>query len=413
MAGSASSRPRDIPNTMQLECVSCNEHFTVPLMAPEPTRRATSMAPGPALICPRCGTNNHNWFNIKYVHLLPRTEEQQNFLRSQVEQWTHWLERFPLAGLALLITILLLVWATYEAFLSQDFVQNTTNTIFLVLFTFLGGAIPIFSITSQWKQVREQLLLRTIRQTHPVSTVIPVHWRNAFIQVLAFAVFLPVLFYLIFPKIDQVVTSLENVVSPEPSLATQSQQLAENVRVLANKIPFEELSPSPQVETLRVQTQTIITATQKLQMAAAAIPELNRDTGEPPAPPASTNMPFVRIWFKVVGGSSLAAALLSILAVHMYIQRINPLLPPPIFVNVTKMTSLALHEIRNTLQIPAEELDRIEWLDTKRNDDGGILLHGIREILPDTFGRPKRVRTYLIKTDPWVRIQDIQTKNGH
>lgn len=413
MAGIAVSRPRDIPNTMQLECVSCNEHFTVPLIAPEPTRRATSMAPGPALICPRCGTNNHNWFNIKYTHLLDQSEEQQNFLRFYVEQGTHWLERFPLAALALFITFLWVVWAIYEMASSRDFAQNTTNMIFLILFTTLGGIIPVSTITSQWKQIREQLLLHTIEQKPTFSAVIPAHWRGALIQVMVFAIFFPLLFYLLIPKVDQVMTNLENVVSPEPSLATQSQQLAANVKVLADKFPFEELPPSPQVETLRAQTQTIITATQKLQMAAAAIPELTRDTGEPPAPPASTNMPFVRTWFKVVGGSSLAAALLSIVAVHMYIQRINPLLPPPIFINVTKMTSLALHEIRNTLQIPTEELDQIEWLDTKRNDDGGILLHGVREIPSDTFGRPKRVRTYLIKTDPWVRIQDIQTKNGH
>ena len=403
MAGIAVSRPREIPNTMQLECVSCNEHFTVPLIAPEPTHRVSSMAPGPALICPRCGTNNHNWFNIKYAHLL----------RAQVEQWSHWLERFPLAGLALFITFLLIILAIYEAIFSGNFAPNKTNTMFLVLFTFLGGVIPVFSITSQWKLVREQLLLRTIGRKPPFFTAIPAHWRNALFQIVAFAILPPLLFYLLLPKIDQGMTNLEDAFYPEPSLAAQTRQFVEDGRKLADKLLFEEVPASSQAEMLHIQTQAMISVTQRLQMAVSAIPELNIHTGEPPQPPASTNMPFIRTWFKIVGASSLAAALLSIVAVHMYIQRINPLLPPPIFVNVTKMTSLALHEIRNTLQIPAEELDQIEWLDTKRNDEGGILLHGIREIPSDTFGRPKRVRTYLIETDPWVRIQDIQTKNGH
>ena len=399
--------------TLQLECVSCKHFFSVELLAsalelPINNSHARRRTQNQAVKCPRCQADNRNWLRILH---LPRyfTALRQDFppLNSLINGILQWVDQFKAAFVALLFTGFMLVWVLYYHFDKNELVDSWA----LAILTFLTGIAIIFSVTGHWVKAREHRSITPYRQANGIQGNIDPH---LFTGIKIFGVMvlgIPLLVHLVLPGLNYLISPL---ISPSvPSLESRTQGLKATALQLQEDLLAKTWTESEDKKRDEFETiiSAVVTHTQALATYVNGIPEFQEATG--PKPPGRPDPEILGIWIKLLGVTGIGAFLLSYQAVNGYIRRVSPLLPPPIYVSVVKLTEVAIAEIQQTLRLPQQELTEIEWLDAKRNRKGGITLSGTRIILRDTFQNPRKVRTYVVETDEWGRVQDISTKNGN
>ncbi len=426
------SRAGDALPAFQIECVSCAKYFTVRPDAVyyQPRNRSNGsnsgwsrprpqMALERPLVCPRCGADNLGWFQARYappppVILIPGFD----LINNPAGRWTRWLQCFGLAGLGLGISLVLMFWAAARYFSLEESYRSTA----LVLFTLLAGAIPTFSITSRWKEVRDYDQLRRWKKPQSIQDYLPPHWLSGLIHITLFALVLPTILFVVLPFTVQIISSPP----PEASLMAKAERLRAQAVALeldlrvyqAEQLANVILSGGPgtpdeaQYKANQDAVRAVVTGLDNLIALLAQTPGANQ---RPPAESKviAPDLGYVWTWFSVVGLSSIAAVLLSIAAVNLHNRRASATLPPPIYSNVSNMTRVALDEMKTTLQLAEDVLEGIRWVDAKRNESGGLSLLGVRqEKTRGDDGQPVTwTWSYLVNTDPSVRIQDVEIKN--
>lgn len=396
--------------TLQLECVSCKHYFSVELPISElelPTnnnriRRRNHNQP---VACPRCHADNRYWLRILH---LPRyfTALRQDLppLNSLINSIVQWVDQFKSATIALLLVGVMLYWIFSRHFDDGDPVVNWA----LAVLTVLTGMAMIFSVTGHWIQAREHRSLTPYRQLPPP---IAPHILTG-IKIFALMVLvIPLLVHLILPGAYYLINTSINPYSP--SLESRAESLtatAVELRTALLEKTWTETETKDK-DKLEILTATVVTDTESLVNFLDGIEPFEAPIGKPS--PERPDTETLGLWMKLLGSTAIATFLLAYQAVNGYIRRVSPLLPPPIYVSVVKLTDVAIAEIQQTLRLPQQELAEIEWLDAKRNPQGGITLSGTRVLLRDTFQNPRKVRTYVVETDEWGRVQGITTKNGN
>lgn len=408
----AFTRPQEVMLTLQLECVSCKHYFSVDLPTSElelPTdnNRQRRRMPTQPIECPRCHADNRYWFRILR---LPRyfnftfMRRASPFLNKLINRSMQWIEQFTMASVALLITIVMML----GVIINHTNSDNSVHNISFPILTLLTGVLICFSMTGRWQEVREHQQLALYRHETKLLKMIPPHVLSGLFIFGLLVVVIPGLLHFAIPETSIIFHKLVNPTT-QPTLNVRTQDMLKSINELGLNLNEAELDETDK-ETLTPLVNNVMAEMDTLAKLVADISDL--DKGGIEIPDAIDTKP-LRTWVKFLGLTGLIAFTLSYHAVNSHIRQVEPLLPPPVFVSVSTLSNLALEEIRNTLRLPMEELTHVEWMDAKRNASGGISLTGIRVMSRDGFNDPRHIRTYLVETDPWGRIQDIRTQNGH
>ena len=390
-------RPPQVPDswtTLQIECVSCKELISLAEGAEEskrgqddwyhpPTeqphillryldrisRRETHPPHRPYTIinkstkdqrakqeripitCPRCGADNRNW-----VHIL----------HPQRRSVSDWLTDFRLVGVGAFVLFPIFATMSIRASGKIDGIGELT---LLIIVMALAGFLPLVIMPRMWMGLREYRNARSIARSiaHGQSAISP-PIRIALILLAFFVFVLPGFIYVAVPVFESISDLILTPDTPALSEDSQSESTSKPAGEAANS------------------EQSLISKLLK-----------------------NVNLDFLKIWFKYVLILSLLAMLFGWLAVWQYVNRINRHLPRPIYYSVAAMTRVVAWEAKRALEI-RDHLERIQWMDVKRNEFGGINLIGLFRADPDLDPQGKPVRSllraqrYEIASDRWGRI---------
>ena len=132
------------------------------------------------------------------------------------------------------------------------------------------------------------------------------------------------------------------------------------------------------------------------------------NNGSNTAPGTST---MLNTWMKYVGLACLIAVITAVASTEIYVGRINQHLPKPICSSIPNMTRVVQWEIGRSLE-SLEELREVEWMDARRNRQGGIILEGLRRAPNETAtGNYVRAQRYIVTSDMWGCIQETAVKH--
>lgn len=132
------------------------------------------------------------------------------------------------------------------------------------------------------------------------------------------------------------------------------------------------------------------------------------NSGSQPPPPV-VDWSYLKAWFLTAGLAWLAATVCAYVELNRRISLMDPVLPQPIFTNLTHMTRVAVWEMKKTLEVPGDTR-HIQWMRAERRSNGGVRLTGLHRSLPEfdrsgsRVGSIVRAQRYTIETDFWVRI---------
>lgn len=117
----------------------------------------------------------------------------------------------------------------------------------------------------------------------------------------------------------------------------------------------------------------------------------------------SENIDFMTIWLKLVGLISLVCSLLAWQAVNVVERAYDTHIPQPIYFSISEMTRVGRWEANKALK--AREVTRkVQWMDVKRNNIGGLSMLGLLRDRPELEANTVRAQQYHVHTDRWCHI---------
>lgn len=222
----------DVPDTLvtlQIECVSCQEVFTLaedaanaarndkrdwrmptagrghspmhprpqqtrqlvrPLMRATPEFGETSWDRWPAhretaVNCPRCGTDNRNWLRLAYAR---PADNRRTWV------YEH-LSKFYLLWASVIFTGLLLLYLLCNIWSKNNLIAY----VLMIVIMILGTLIPIFSIPNQWRQIRLHKIISKYDKTLPPFSYISPAFKQGAFYLSLFVLAVPVFLYILAP----------------------------------------------------------------------------------------------------------------------------------------------------------------------------------------------------------------------
>lgn len=122
---------------------------------------------------------------------------------------------------------------------------------------------------------------------------------------------------------------------------------------------------------------------------------------------------YLEIWMINFGLAGFIAILTALIVAYNTAAQARRHLPTPVFATVSRLSSVVIWEVANTLAISAPVLASIQWRGAQRNELGGINLFGVfhDSIAAREYGFPDnyvRAQNYAIKSDLWGHIVDAR-----
>ena len=213
--------------TLQIECVSCRELFTLAEDAANATTLdswrmptngpgQTEMHPRPpqthrlvrpltlskpeqdensweyweekketAVNCPRCGTDNRNWLRLSYA---PHPG-------NKLERFWDILNRFSLTWLSIAVTLFLLLRLLLREWDNEYLFTYALMFVIIIL----GTVIPITAITGQWRKERLHKIITKFDKTIPWYKSLSPAWGQGILYFGLFVFVIPTVVYILLP----------------------------------------------------------------------------------------------------------------------------------------------------------------------------------------------------------------------
>ncbi len=373
-----------------------------------------------AVHCPRCGADNRNWLSL------------QN--KGNKRFWQKYYSRFPQVIYPLILVGVFIIAAL-----------RTSLPLLQQFFLIIGIPLAIWGLvaelTSRWNKLREGQHIARVKPDAPNEE--RALWIRGFAWVFHASVLIPLVIFVLAPRSVQYAIEL---VEPEPeetvveaatavgemvnqdldATASNLKAISEEMDDLLANMPTDA---SPQFE------REVATFSEKLSsIVTAALNELNLIRQESPGiiegrrdqelgkisearadaleqltEEVMADIRFLIIWAVLVGLPTFISVFFVMAGIKSYIKKIDGQLPPPIFHSVAGMTRIVSWEAKQALEIEGT-MHHIQWVDVKRNEEGGITLIGLHRELPSfdatgqAYGEMVRAQKHVIKTDMWGRI---------
>lgn len=414
----------DFPDTLatrQLQCICCNEVFTIAEDYPtvtgsrtphwrlvpdrfpdtqlryQPIRDRRTVTPpmranpdrNPAefldwgrssktlVNCPRCGADNRNWLHI---------------LRSP----QRWSRRFRPALVGYLAPAILCALAVYRF---RDLAPGISNLILLLVAIFLAAHIPIQSSTRGWPRLRQYHFAQQYVETQSVWQSLPPPLRTGIISTTSFLFLIPFLLYVLIPwGFDTAVTILTT--NNQQDMALQIDAFIATLDTLPDVLQQEN----------NESVQAIVTELEGFVQSM----NQNNASGELPTWLSVSEL-FLRTWVTYVLASAIVGIALGWMAAANFERRIRPHLPRPLYSSVANMTRVVVWEAKRALEI-GDEVQQMQWTAVQRNTRGGIDLQGLyRDNRHPTqpvnpMGTKVLAQRYEIASDRWGHIIKAEIK---
>lgn len=154
--------------------------------------------------CPRCGTDNRNWVRLAYA------EPPGNYWQQQRIKFN----KFSLIWIGYIVTAFLLIkliWREWDN-------GQTTAYIFVFIMLLLAGILPILTIIGQWRPIRETKIENKYNTTRSTLQQMSPGIIQGGIYLLIFVVVIPLFVYIFMPQIlgffkteEDLVTQIDDV----------------------------------------------------------------------------------------------------------------------------------------------------------------------------------------------------------
>ena len=399
-----------------LECVCCKERFYYDAAH---NRSSTWQGDGrfggegsrPGLFCPRCGTNNSTWYalcnprhpaGVQTYNPMQEGLSYPNFNLSvgpspQAATQIRWFPDLSLLDSlvpahphfrALLIQVVVLI--ALLAVLATVAVPGAVDRKALVVLILAVNLYVLKTITQSWPELHEWQHVRKVRRAALANTVPPVLWR-VILVVLAFALLMPLLFYVLGPwGLDVIQEQFAPVVaSPEQRVLVARDDLLAMVEAVG-----EDMGPEVVQE-----SQGLVSRLN------AYLNTHNGATVEAPHANAWEIRPrMLMVWLMLLCLSGFITVLFGMVSTWKFVADQERTLPRPVFRDLSLMRMVALRDAERTFNLDAFALNQVTWTHIYQNGAGGLELKGQQ--------RTGRVQcdAYTIKTDLWARILTAEVK---
>jgi hypothetical protein len=435
--------------TRQINCVVCNEQFTVSDDSPfrgqrpagwgQPKRDSRTIGNLPTanttlhqsnnklLNCPRCGADNRNWLYI----LMPHDPHAVSTFLSRAEnKLRRGGLRFSLAVGGILVIFFILMPITFWLGIEGGLPIGRVGIV--LVFMGMAAVVPTAVLTTEWRQLRLERHLREIIQIQrPVKQQVRV---QGLALIGLFTLIFPLLAVLVVPAgLDK----LTDILNPPPTqLSEKTEEINQTLGRLEQKFDdftvtiarAEEQNEPEDVTDVWQQLKSasddalavILEAKQELTSAVEAeriaINDVRTRLEEAAEDEAVSNRKYFVFWLTTVGLASFIAVLTALIAVESFVVSIDAQLPRPIFRRIANMIELALKELKESVGLNDDDIDRIQWVKVQHNLQGGIDMTGIAHRSSTVVERKNSeqgttlVRYYFVRTDMWGWILQTDIK---
>jgi hypothetical protein len=436
--------PPETFTTRQINCVVCNEQFTISVDSPNaPHRSAAWHRPEPfqshqqavaeqgwhnneLVNCPRCHADNRNWLYILAPH-DPSTSLNP-LIRLEKRVTRAW-QRFPAAVVGILLASML---ALPAMIIGWQFDLGLGRIFLISIFILLAAIVPPFILTTHWRDWRLErhlrdyiLIQRTARQTAVI---------RGFLLILVFTS-LPVIFVNVLPySFSRLSGSMS---SSAPATAVNSSEAITKLKALENRYINEvalfvnalEQVDDRDEEYIRSVVDDFIETTEQAKKDLRSSRRDQEKLLEETVVEATTNIKdaqieqitkvlqgnfrFIFLWCLLVGLSSFISVAMTLFSLSNFVLKIDAQLPRPIFTNVSEMVRVAMIEMGQSLRMNGE-LEQIQWAKIRHNVEGGISMIGLRHNTMNGGDPPintmVQAQRYDVETDKWghVRAADVR-----
>ena len=247
--------PPDTFTTLQIQCVACQELFTVAEshgtaeeqwrlpsdhhpsvqmryetnLTRQPIRAFTRADPAinsdsfsqencdVYVNCPRCGADNRNWLKIT----SPSTTAQESKL---LYTFSVWRQRFPGAFISVLLSCIL---ALLAFFLALSVEVTGPYAAILAIGVVLAAIFTTTELTKGWKSLRLDSYIGDILPRKPRSQEAKL-WQRGAIIIFLFSIIMPFVFFYMTPRALQLAISL--ISSESPTAVQTGQQRLEEIK---------------------------------------------------------------------------------------------------------------------------------------------------------------------------------------
>ncbi len=224
-------KPPNTLVTLQIECVSCKEVFTLAegeaqaALSQNSThdktqKQSITRSSTDTLIesqtneavhetqevnCPRCKTDNRNWVRLVYA------DHPGNFVERQLSR----LEKFSLIWVGYAITLYLLL----RLFIRTWGYKHLDAYVLVFIMIFLAGVIPSRTITGFWRKIRDNKIKNRYDSSRTQLQQLSIGSSQGIFYLGLFVIAIPAVFYVIIPQ------GIDLFRPPEADLGTQINQL--------------------------------------------------------------------------------------------------------------------------------------------------------------------------------------------
>lgn len=399
-----------------LECVCCKERFYYDAAH---NRSSTWQGDGrhggegsrPGLFCPRCGTDNSTWYALCNPR-HPAGAQAPNRIEDDLPypnfnlglgpppQPATQIQWFPDLSLldslvpahphfrALLVQVLIII--VLLAMLATVAVPGPLDRTVLVVLILAMNLYVLKTITQSWPDLHEWRHIRKVRRAALANSVPPVLWRVS-VVVLAFALLMPLVFYVLGPwGLDVMQAQFAPVTtSPEQRVLVARNDLLAMLEALG-----EEMGPEV------VQESQVLVG-----RLTAYLNEHGGETVEAPQANAWGIKPrMLMAWLMLLCLSGFVTVLFGMVSTWKFVADQERILPRPVFRDLSLMRMVALRDAERAFNLDAFALNQVTWTHIYQNGAGGLELKGQQ--------RTGRVQcdAYTLKTDLWARILSAEVK---
>ena len=388
--------------------------------------------------CPRCGADNRNWLRFIGPAPLPVGCALRFLLPREAITWQ---QKFPGAFLSIIVAIILAPLTLLMAMAVQD---SLTWGLVLAGAVILAALFTAVDLTRDWNDLRLDTHIRTIMPHRKRSREASL-WQRGFIIIVLLGFLMPIVFFQMAPRALGFISAILRD-TPQTAVVTGNQRLSQidqnynQESIIAIEEAIKNIDNLKEIELGPTEVEEEITQiltglqeqlegqnllftqiiqkdiNEQIQSLEAYVAESERliDERRKKADANALNditadLRIIGLWWLMVSLSTLVSVLMTMHTLKSFVERIDGLLPRPIFSSISDMTRVTIWEAKRSLQIEGD-MCHIQWIEAARNERGGINLIGLHRDKPDLdaqnnpISQTVRAQRYIISTNLFGRI---------